>query len=929
MKVGYLYTCAVALLLVLLSSYFPAVSFESKGERYNAAMDAFRQGAYKRTYDILIPLAKAGDPKAQGMVGHLYQKGLGLEQNLKVASRWYLKSAKQGNSASQYNLALLYFNGHINVSGVSGDKSYVQGENDKSAVYWLKKAVQQGNIAAHTTLATAYKHGRGIRKNAATAMSLYRSAAASGDSNAMVGIGLLYAGGRAVDRDFKKAAKWYRKAADSGNLLALGYLGDLFYYGMGFQKDYQEAHKWYLNGALKKNMHCEFRLGVLYDSGLGVKQNNKKAMYWLKLSANQGYHSAHNLIGVKYEKGIGVSQDYGKAAKWYRSAIKNGSKKALTNLGLLYRRGLGVKIDYKLAMKLFRDAGDKETFALINIGDLYEKGLGVSVSGSIATKWYQRAAAAGDPYGYYKLGSMYFAGKVVKKNMKTALKWFRKAARKGDKFAMGSIGNIYEYGGPGIKKNDKRAYEWFLKAANRGETVSQVRLGNWFENGKFVAEDEQKAIEWYRRAAIGNGVPCSDDQLEKWFQKNNTYCGILSTRGNIEAKYLLAKKYETGVGVAKNEALALDLYKAVYNGRTFSTVEKKSEALKDIVRLEAVVRSKGVQTTHILPLIKVPKGPYKVRPSSAGGVIVSNKNLDYWAKNPDEYNSQIVAKFEIQQARVAELERENKKLAARLQKSSNSSIDLDISWGKYYAIVIGNNDYKYLKKLMTPVNDAKVISKLLRENYGFETTLLTNATRKQIVRVFNKFKRKLKSNDNLLIYYAGHGEYDKEASAGYWQPIDAEPNDNTQWILNETITSILRGTKANNILLVADSCYSGTVFRSGGLQIVELGDSGREEVYRRLLEEKTRVALTSGGDEPVPDSVHGSAHSVFAKSLIDTLSENTRVLRASSLAHTVTDNVVRIMSANNIKQTPEFSDMRNAGHDGGDFLFVPRYLQKK
>ena len=110
---------------------------------------------------------------------------------------------------------------------------------------------------------------------------------------------------------------------------------------------------------------------------------------------------------------------------------------------------------------------------------------------------------------------------------------------------------------------------------------------------------------------------------------------------------------------------------------------------------------------------------------------------------------------------------------------------------------------------------------------------------------------------------------------------------------------------------------------------MELGDSGREEVYRRLLEEKTRVALTSGGDEPVPDSVHGSAHSVFAKSLIDTLSENTRVLRASSLAHTVTDNVVRIMSANNIKQTPEFSDMRNAGHDGGDFLFVPRHLQKK
>ena len=64
-----------------------------------------------------------------------------------------------------------------------------------------------------------------------------------------------------------------------------------------------------------------------------------------------------------------------------------------------------------------------------------------------------------------------------------------------------------------------------------------------------------------------------------------------------------------------------------------------------------------------------------------------------------------------------------------------------------------------------------------------------------MIDVFNRFRKKLTKEDNLLIYYAGHGQYDKETNTGYWQPIDAEEEADTQWIPNERITSILRGTR--------------------------------------------------------------------------------------------------------------------------------------
>ncbi len=120
----------------------------------------------------------------------------------------------------------------------------------------------------------------------------------------------------------------------------------------------------------------------------------------------------------------------------------------------------------------------------------------------------------------------------------------------------------------------------------------------------------------------------------------------------------------------------------------------------------------------------------------------------------------------------------------------------EIDFGRYHALVIGNNDYQHLRNLTTAVGDAEAVAALLDEKYGFKVTKLTNATRRDIAGALNRLRQTLTEKDNLLIYYAGHGVLDEEAAAGYWQPVDARSDDDTNWFSNTRLTSYLRAMSA-------------------------------------------------------------------------------------------------------------------------------------
>lgn len=235
----------------------------------------------------------------------------------------------------------------------------------------------------------------------------------------------------------------------------------------------------------------------------------------------------------------------------------------------------------------------------------------------------------------------------------------------------------------------------------------------------------------------------------------------------------------------------------------------------------------------------------------------------------------------------------------------------NIDFGNYMALVIGNNSYTNLQKLKTAVNDAQNLANILKEMYGFTVELVLNGTRRQILFSLDRYRHKLTKNDNFLIYYAGHGYFDRDVNRGYWLPIDADTDTSAEWISNADITDKLKAIKAKHIMIIADSCYSGTLTR--GIKVV----SRDSDYLIRMSSKKARTVLTSGGLEPVLDSA-GGQHSVFAKALLDALKNNTGVMDGTALF-----SIIRRPVMLNANQTPQYSDIRYAGHDGGEFLFVP------
>jgi hypothetical protein len=250
--------------------------------------------------------------------------------------------------------------------------------------------------------------------------------------------------------------------------------------------------------------------------------------------------------------------------------------------------------------------------------------------------------------------------------------------------------------------------------------------------------------------------------------------------------------------------------------------------------------------------------------------------------------------------------------------------------GRFRALLIGNQNYKYLNKLETPIADVTEIAKVLKEAYGFEIEgPLLDANKQQIMQAIAKISNTMnRENDSVLIYYAGHGAVASN-DVGYWQPTDAKDSavdryDFVNWISSQEITNILKAMQAKHVIVVADSCYAGRIFSdrgdsSAGKPIPDVGWVKWLDAMQRM---RSRTALTAGGDEPVVDS-DGSGHSVFAKALLNVLRENREIIDGNTLF----DRLKRKVVANrDITQIPHYNYIDKAviKQEGnqGDFLFV-------
>jgi serine/threonine-protein kinase len=232
-------------------------------------------------------------------------------------------------------------------------------------------------------------------------------------------------------------------------------------------------------------------------------------------------------------------------------------------------------------------------------------------------------------------------------------------------------------------------------------------------------------------------------------------------------------------------------------------------------------------------------------------------------------------------------------------------------YGKFYAVVIGESQYRKYSELPTAVDDARAVEQLLRDKYGFTVTPLSNASGQEIIAAIKTVGKTMTDRDNLLVFYAGHGELKNDK--GYWLPVDADL-EMTNWISPAAIRDVLLDHPARRTLLVADSCYSGSLAR-GALASPDKSDR---------TDKRSRMVISSGGTAPVIDSADGH-HSIFTRALLDVLGDPARkVVDVDDVFARVRDKVVDSARRAGREQKPELAVMAEVGDEGGTFFFVKR-----
>lgn len=253
--------------------------------------------------------------------------------------------------------------------------------------------------------------------------------------------------------------------------------------------------------------------------------------------------------------------------------------------------------------------------------------------------------------------------------------------------------------------------------------------------------------------------------------------------------------------------------------------------------------------------------------------------------------------------------------SAPLGTMAETGSEASIQTSKFYALLIGVQDYqdKSVNSLDHPLADVQQLKDVLTTEYTFDPaniTVLKDPDRKAVIHAFNDLKGKLTEQDNLLVFYAGHGYWDQDVKQGYWLPSDATASDPTDWISNGTIRDYVRGIKAKHTLLVADACFSGGIFKTR--EAFSKTDLSIQKTY----EMTSRRAISSGALKAVPD------RSVFVEYLVKRLKENRdKYLFAEKLYMNMKEAVIN-NSPNN--QTPLYGVIGEAGDEGGDFIFVHR-----
>ncbi|HEX6115202.1 MAG TPA: caspase family protein [Geminicoccaceae bacterium] len=695
---------------------------------------------------------------------------------------------------------------------------------------------------------------------------------------------------------------------------------------------------------------CAIRGGeyVAYD-----RANYATALQvWLPL-AKQGDPEAQTYVGNIYEKGLGGSPDYAIAADWYRRAAEQGYASAQVSLGQLYERGLGVPKDMVAALDLYRQAsGLEETFEIVPAAALQTLESAVEQSERAAARSGQQVETLEQELreARNELEELRKQAEAEQEDLEQAR---RRLAEQRQALAARSLEPAHREDG----EHTARARQVDLQQAQREAELARRSE----ELDRQLAEIAAREAE-HRRQVAAEGAALEAARRELAEQRMSLDSDLRQLEAQREALEGEHATFTRQVGTQRSE---LQKHRGELEERE-SELARQSEELNrrvaEIAAREAEHRERvAAQRASLETAQRELQAARRELAERRASVDAESRQLEAQRERLAENHSSQIRQVEGRQAelreqhaaleeREAELARQAEELNSRISEIRIKAAKVErqqdelahgapqlrhlgappeeelINYGKYYALVIGNSEYQSsaaLPALRSPRVDAEAMSALLQQKYGYIVMPLINATRDRILGALNTLRATLKEEDNLLIYYAGHGFLDTDSGRGYWLPVDAKPHpDTANWISTEDITDILNSMSAKHVLVMADSCYSGSLTSSNNAPM-GLGVPEEERSYwlKTIANKPARMALTSGNLSPVLDG-GGGQHSIFARALLEVLGTNDRVMEGWRVYLRVSARVSDVAQVYGLRQVPTYGPIKSEKYAGGDFLFV-------
>jgi len=228
----------------------------------------------------------------------------------------------------------------------------------------------------------------------------------------------------------------------------------------------------------------------------------------------------------------------------------------------------------------------------------------------------------------------------------------------------------------------------------------------------------------------------------------------------------------------------------------------------------------------------------------------------------------------------------------------------------YYGILIAEQNYKdaNINELTGPVSDMNKVYRVLTAKYNFSPEnmdTLVNATRANILETIIKKANAMGENDNLFIFYAGHGEMitnPDKSEEGFLVPQDASVGMVSSYISSEDLLRTIKYSNAKHILFVVDACFSGTLFRD----LPKDAPADVTETYN----DKSRKYLSSGNRKPVPDQ------SAFIEDFVSALQEN-------RTPYITAEQLIDVFKSDYRKTglQLQYNPIKNTDDQGGQFVF--------